>query len=204
MASATPKLLVQGTLYPDVIESGTADASKIKSHHNVGGLPEDMRTSSWSSRCGRCSRTRSGPSHELGLPTRSCGVSRSRVRPGVRIGEVTVEKAAPSQHADAIVREEVRGGRPQRDIWQAFAVLPDPLVGVKGDERTYGYLIIVRAVTSEDAMTADWARLPDDLLERSPAHHRRGRRREPGCLRHHLEAAGHHRVGVDPPGRRLS
>jgi GMP synthase (glutamine-hydrolysing) len=87
---------------------------------------------------------------------------------GVRIiGEVTADKVAVLQHADAIVREEVRAAGLEREIWQAFAVLPDiRSVGVMGDERTYGYPIIVRAVTSEDAMTADWARLPHDLLER--------------------------------------
>ena len=83
------------------------------------------------------------------------------------VGEVTAEKVAILQHADAIVREEVRAAGLEREIWQAFAVLPDiRSVGVMGDERTYGYPIIVRAVTSEDAMTADWARLPHDLLER--------------------------------------
>ena len=83
------------------------------------------------------------------------------------IGEVTPEKVATLQHADAIVREEIRSAGLEREIWQAFAVLPDiRSVGVMGDERTYGYPIIIRAVTSEDAMTADWARLPYDLLER--------------------------------------
>ncbi len=87
---------------------------------------------------------------------------------GVRIiGEVTPDKVATLQHADAIVREEIRSAGLEREIWQAFAVLPDiRSVGVMGDERTYGYPIIIRAVTSEDAMTADWARLPYDLLER--------------------------------------
>ena len=83
------------------------------------------------------------------------------------IGEVTPDKVATLQHADAIVREEIRIAGLEREIWQAFAVLPDiRSVGVMGDERTYGYPIIIRAVTSEDAMTADWARLPHDLLER--------------------------------------
>ena len=119
------------------------------------------------------------------------------------IGEVTSDKVAILQRADAIVREEVRAAGLERDIWQAFAVLPDiRSVGVMGDERTYGYPVIIRAVTSEDAMTADWARLP---LRAARAHvepdHQRGRRREPGGLRHHLEAARHHRMGVTPPGR---
>ena len=118
------------------------------------------------------------------------------------IGEVTPEKVAILQHADAIVREEIRAAGLEREIWQAFAVLPDiRSVGVMGDERTYGYPIIIRAVTSEDAMTADWARLPYDLLERmSQPHHQRGRRRQPGGLRHHVEAARHHRVGVEAEG----
>jgi GMP synthase (glutamine-hydrolysing) len=86
---------------------------------------------------------------------------------GVRIiGEVTPDKVATLQHADAIVREELRIAGLERDIWQAFAVLPDiRSVGVMGDERTYGHAIIIRAVTSEDAMTADWARIPYDVLE---------------------------------------
>jgi GMP synthase (glutamine-hydrolysing) len=83
------------------------------------------------------------------------------------IGEVTPEKVKTLQHADAIVREEIKKAELEREVWQAFAVLPDiRSVGVMGDERTYAHPIIIRAVTSEDAMTADWARLPYDLLER--------------------------------------
>ncbi len=163
------KFLVQGTLYPDVIESGTADAAKIKSHHNVGGLPEDMDFELVEPLRALFKDEVRALGTELGLPDE---IVWRQPFPGpglgVRIvGEVTAEKVAILQHADAIVREEVRAAGLEREIWQAFAVLPDiRSVGVMGDERTYGYPIIVRAVTSEDAMTADWARLPHDLLER--------------------------------------
>ena len=165
------QFLVQGTLYPDVIESGGLDgtASVIKSHHNVGGLPEDMTLE-------LCEPLRSlfkdevrKLGSELGLPDE---IVWRQPFPGpglgVRIiGEVTPERVALLQDADAIVREEIRLAGLERDIWQAFAVLADiRSVGVMGDERTYGHPIIIRAVTSEDAMTADWARLPYDLLER--------------------------------------
>ena len=162
--------LVQGTLYPDVIESGGVDgtASVIKSHHNVGGLPDDMTLT-------LCEPLRSlfkdevrKVGTELGLPDE---IVWRQPFPGpglgVRIiGEVTPERVALLQDADAIVREEVRRAGLEREIWQAFAVLADiRSVGVMGDERTYGHPIIIRAVTSEDAMTADWARLPYDLLD---------------------------------------
>ncbi|MEY3389698.1 MAG: synthase [Actinomycetota bacterium] len=165
------KFLVQGTLYPDVIESGGVDgkASVIKSHHNVGGLPEDMTLE-------LCEPLRAlfkdevrKLGSELGLPDE---IVWRQPFPGpglgVRIiGEVTPERVALLQEADAIVREEIRLAGLEREIWQAFAVLADiRSVGVMGDERTYGHPIIIRAVTSEDAMTADWARLPYDLLER--------------------------------------
>ena len=163
------KFLVQGTLYPDVIESGGVDgkASVIKSHHNVGGLPEDMTLE-------LCEPLRSlfkdevrKLGSELGLPDE---IVWRQPFPGpglgVRIiGEVTPERVALLQEADAIVREEIRRAGLEREIWQAFAVLADiRSVGVMGDERTYGHPIIIRAVTSEDAMTADWARLPYELL----------------------------------------
>ena len=163
------RFLVQGTLYPDVIESGTPDAARIKSHHNVGGLPEDMDFE-------LVEPLRSLFKDEVREVGRELGLSDEIVwrQPfpgpglGVRIiGEVTPERVAILQHADAIVREEVKAAGLEREIWQAFAVLPDiRSVGVMGDERTYAYPIIVRAVTSEDAMTADWARLPHELLER--------------------------------------
>ena len=165
------KFLVQGTLYPDVIESGGVDgtASVIKSHHNVGGLPDDMTLK-------LCEPLRTlfkdevrKVGTELGLPDE---IVWRQPFPGpglgVRIiGEVTPEKVAILQEADFIVREEVRMAGLEREIWQAFAVLADiRSVGVMGDERTYGRPIIIRAVTSDDAMTADWARLPYDLLEK--------------------------------------
>jgi GMP synthase (glutamine-hydrolysing) len=165
------KFLVQGTLYPDVIESGGVDgtASVIKSHHNVGGLPSDMTLK-------LCEPLRTlfkdevrKVGTELGLPDE---IVWRQPFPGpglgVRIiGEVTPDKVAILQEADFIVREEVRLAGLEREIWQAFAVLADiRSVGVMGDERTYGRPIIIRAVTSDDAMTADWARLPYDLLEK--------------------------------------
>ena len=165
------KFLVQGTLYPDVIESGGVDgtASVIKSHHNVGGLPDDMTLK-------LCEPLRTlfkdevrKVGTELGLPDE---IVWRQPFPGpglgVRIiGEVTPDKVAILQEADFIVREEVRLAGLEREIWQAFAVLADiRSVGVMGDERTYGWPIIIRAVTSDDAMTADWARLPYDLLEK--------------------------------------
>ena len=165
------KFLVQGTLYPDVIESGGVDgtASVIKSHHNVGGLPDDMTLK-------LCEPLRTlfkdevrKVGTELGLPDE---IVWRQPFPGpglgVRIiGEVTPDKVAILQEADAIVREEVKLAGLEREIWQAFAVLADiRSVGVMGDERTYGRPIIIRAVTSEDAMTADWARLPYELLEK--------------------------------------
>jgi GMP synthase (glutamine-hydrolysing) len=163
------RFLVQGTLYPDVIESGTKDAAKIKSHHNVGGLPEDMEFELVEPLRALFKDEVRKVGTELGLPDE---IVWRQPFPGpglgVRIiGEVTPEKVAMLQSADAIVREEVKAAGLEREIWQAFAVLPDiRSVGVMGDERTYGHPIIIRAVTSEDAMTADWARLPYDLLER--------------------------------------
>jgi GMP synthase (glutamine-hydrolysing) len=161
--------LVQGTLYPDVIESGTKDAAKIKSHHNVGGLPEDMDFALVEPLRSLFKDEVRKVGEELGLPEE---IVWRQPFPGpglgVRIiGEVTPEKVAILQRADAIVREEIRAAGLEREIWQAFAVLPDiRSVGVMGDERTYAHPIIIRAVTSEDAMTADFARLPWDLLER--------------------------------------
>jgi len=163
------RFLVQGTLYPDVIESGTSKAAKIKSHHNVGGLPDDMDFELVEPLRSLFKDEVRKVGEELGLPEE---IVWRQPFPGpglgVRIiGEVTPEKVAILQHADAIVREEIAKADLEREIWQSFAVLPDiRSVGVMGDERTYAHPIIIRAVTSEDAMTADWARLPYDLLER--------------------------------------
>jgi GMP synthase (glutamine-hydrolysing) len=163
------RFLVQGTLYPDVIESGTRDAARIKSHHNVGGLPEDIDFDLVEPLRLLFKDEVRKVGTELGLPDE---IVWRQPFPGpglgVRIiGDVTPEKVGILQHADAIVREEVRAAGLERELWQAFAILPDiRSVGVMGDERTYAYPIVIRAVTSEDAMTADWARLPYDLLER--------------------------------------
>jgi GMP synthase (glutamine-hydrolysing) len=164
------EFLVQGTLYPDVIESGGSDgtASVIKSHHNVGGLPEDMTLKLVEPLRALFKDEVRRLGTELGLPDE---IVWRQPFPGpglgVRIiGEVTAERVAILQEADAIVREEIRRAGLEREIWQAFAVLADiRSVGVMGDERTYAHPIIIRAVTSDDAMTADWARLPYDLLE---------------------------------------
>ena len=160
--------LVQGTLYSDVIESGSRTAAKIKSHHNVGGLPEDMDFDLVEPLRMIFKDEVRRVGVELGLPERLVG-RQPFPGPGRAlriIGEVTPDKVAILQHADAIVREEVKSAGLEREIWQAFAVLPDiRSVGVMGDERTYAHPIIIRAVTSEDAMTADWARLPYELLE---------------------------------------
>ena len=164
------EFLVQGTLYPDLIESGGADgtASVIKSHHNVGGLPDDMELELIEPLRDLFKDEVRALGLELGLPDEM--VWRQPFPGpglGVRIiGEVTPERVALLQEADAIVREELRIAGLEREIWQSFAVLPDiRTVGVMGDERTYGYPVVIRAVTSEDAMTADWARIPYEVLE---------------------------------------
>ena len=160
--------LVQGTLYPDVIESGSKHASTIKSHHNVGGLPEDMEFELVEPLRSLFKDEVRAVGSALGLPDE---IVWRQPFPGpglgVRIiGEVTPDKVAILQDADFIVREELKKAGLEREIWQSFAVLPDiRAVGVMGDERTYGYPCIIRAVTSEDAMTADWARIPYDVLE---------------------------------------
>ena len=163
------KFLVQGTLYSDVIESGSKTAAKIKSHHNVGGLPDDMNLE-------LCEPLRllfkdevRQVGIELGMPERMVW-RQPFPGPGLAIriiGDVTEERLSILRHADAVLQEEIRAADWYRQLWQSFAVLPAiKSVGVMGDARTYDYPIIIRAVTSEDAMTADWARLPYDLLER--------------------------------------
>ena len=163
------RFLVQGTLYPDVIESGTADAAKIKSHHNVGGLPEDMELSLIEPLRDLFKDEVRAVGEELGIPEE---IVWRQPFPGpglaVRIiGEVTKERLDILRAADAIVLEEVIRAGLYNKLWQSFAVLPAiRSVGVQGDGRTYAYPIVIRAVTSEDAMTADWARLPYEVLER--------------------------------------
>ena len=166
------EFLVQGTLYPDLIESGGSDgtAAVIKSHHNVGGLPEDMRLELIEPLRDLFKDEVRRLGIELGLPE-SMVWRQPFPGPGLAVrilGEVTRERVAVLQQADAIVRAEIAAAGLEREVWQGFAVLAADIrsVGVMGDERTYGHPIIVRAVTSDDAMTADWARLPDDLLER--------------------------------------
>ena len=160
--------LVQGTLYPDVIESGGDVAALIKSHHNVGGLPDDMQLELVEPLRDLFKDEVRLVGERLGLPAE---VVWRQPFPGpglaVRIiGEATPERVETVRAADAIVREEIRRGGLEREVWQALAVLIDVRsVGVMGDERTYGHPIAIRAVTSEDAMTADWARLPHDMLE---------------------------------------
>jgi GMP synthase (glutamine-hydrolysing) len=163
--------LVQGTLYPDVIESGGSDgtAAVIKSHHNVGGLPEDMTLKLVEPLRDLFKDEVRRLGKELGLPDEII-LRQPFPGPGlgVRIlGEVTPERVTTLQHADAIVREEIHKAGLERELWQSFAVLAADVrsVGVMGDERTYAHPVIIRAVNSDDAMTADWARLPYDLLE---------------------------------------
>lgn len=162
------RFLVQGTLYSDVIESGTRDAAKIKSHHNVGGLPEDMDLELVEPLRHIFKDEVRNVAAELGLPDNMVW-RQPFPGPGLAIriiGEVTHERLEILRDADFILQEEVRRAGLYRDLWQSFCVLPAiRSVGVMGDERTYAYPIIIRAVTSEDAMTADWARLPYDLLE---------------------------------------
>lgn len=163
------KFLVQGTLYPDVIESGTKTAATIKTHHNVGGLPEDMELELIEPLRDLFKDEVRALGKELGLPDE---VVWRQPFPGpglaVRvIGEVTPERVEMVRKADAIVREEVARAGLEREVWQYFAVLTgERSVGVMGDERTYGHAVAIRAVTGRDAMTADWARLPHEVLER--------------------------------------
>jgi GMP synthase (glutamine-hydrolysing) len=163
------RFLVQGTLYSDVIESGgTENAETIKSHHNVGGLPADMRMELVEPLRLLFKDEVRKVGEELGLPERMVW-RQPFPGPGLAIriiGEVTQERLAALREADAILQEEVRRAGLYRELWQSFCVLPTiRSVGVQGDGRTYGYPVVLRAVTSEDAMTADWARLPYDLIE---------------------------------------
>ena len=163
-----PKFLVQGTLYPDVIESGSGHAANIKSHHNVGGLPEDLSFELVEPLRLLFKDEVRRIGEELGLPAE---IVWRQPFPGpglgVRIvGEVTRERAEILRNADYVVVDEIKKAGLYRELWQSFAVLPAVrTVGVMGDGRTYAYPIIIRAVTSDDAMTADWARLPYDVIE---------------------------------------
>lgn len=164
------EFLAQGTLYPDVIESGTKSAAKIKTHHNVGGLPEDMNFKLLEPLKYLFKDEVRAVAEELGLP--SDMVWRQPFPgPGLAIritGEVTRERLETLKEADAIVVEEIKRAGLYRKVWQSFAVLLPGVqsVGVMGDQRTYASPIVLRAVSSEDAMTAEWARLPYEVLER--------------------------------------
>jgi len=163
-----PRFLVQGTLYPDVIESGSGHAANIKSHHNVGGLPEDLSFELVEPLRTLFKDEVRRVGEELGLPSE---IVWRQPFPGpglgVRIiGEVTRERAEILRNADHVVVDEIKKAGLYRELWQSFAVLPAVrTVGVMGDGRTYAYPIIIRAVTSDDAMTADWARLPYEVIE---------------------------------------
>ena len=165
------RFLVQGTLYSDVIESGGGTGTAtIKSHHNVGGLPEDLQFELVEPLRALFKDEVRAVGAELGLPDRMVW-RQPFPGPGLAIrivgGEATKERLDTLRHADSILQDEIRKAGLYRELWQSFCVLPDiRTVGVQGDERTYGYLVAIRAVTSDDAMTADWARLPYDLLER--------------------------------------
>ena len=164
------KFLVQGTLYSDVIESGGGTGTAtIKSHHNVGGLPEDLEFELVEPLRTLFKDEVRAVGAELGMPERMVW-RQPFPGPGLGIrivgGEVTKEKLDILREADSILQDEIRKAGLYRELWQSFCVLPDiRAVGVQGDNRTYGHVIAIRAVTSDDAMTADWARLPYDLLE---------------------------------------
>jgi len=164
------KWLVQGTLYSDVIESGGTEgvAATIKSHHNVGGLPDDMEMKLVEPLRLLFKDEVRRVGEELGMPERMVW-RQPFPGPGLAIrviGAVTAERLEILREADAILQDEVRRAGLYRELWQSFVVLPAiRSVGVQGDERTYGYPAVIRAVTSDDAMTADWARLPYDLIE---------------------------------------
>jgi GMP synthase (glutamine-hydrolysing) len=168
------KYLVQGTLYSDVIESGGGTgAATIKSHHNVGGLPEDLQFELVEPLRALFKDEVRAVGAELGLPERMVW-RQPFPGPGLAIrivgGEATKGRLDLLRDADFILQDEIRNAGLYRELWQSFCVLPDiRTVGVQGDERTYGYVVAIRAVTSDDAMTADWARLPYDLLEQIAA-----------------------------------
>ncbi|MFQ7120495.1 MAG: glutamine-hydrolyzing GMP synthase, partial [Intestinibacter sp.] len=162
--------LVQGTIYPDVIESGHGNAATIKSHHNVGGIPEDV---DFQEIVEPLRELFKDEVRKIGL---ELGIEEGLIfrhpfpGPGLGIrviGDVTKEKCDILREADAVYMDELRKAGLYREIWQAFATLPDvKTVGVMGDERTYAYLVGLRAVTSSDGMTSDWYKMPYDVLER--------------------------------------
>jgi GMP synthase (glutamine-hydrolysing) len=164
------KFLAQGTLYPDVIESGSGKAAKIKTHHNVGGLPEDMDFELIEPFRTLFKDEVRALGEEMGMPS---DIIWRQPFPGpglaIRIiGEVTEERLKIAREADAVLIEEIKRAGLYRQIWQCFAVLTPGVksVGVMGDQRTYAHPIVIRAVTSEDGMTSDWARIPYEVLER--------------------------------------
>lgn len=164
------EFLAQGTLYPDVIESGTETAATIKTHHNVGGLPKDMRLKVIEPLRYLFKDETRAVAKELGLPEEIVW-RHPFPGPGLAIrimGEVTAERLNVLRQADDIFISEIRAAGLYSEIWQAYAALAPNLrsVGVMGDERTYACPVILRAVTSEDAMTAHWSRLPYELLEK--------------------------------------
>jgi GMP synthase (glutamine-hydrolysing) len=171
-ALGNPRFLVQGTLYSDVIESGGGHgAATIKSHHNVGGLPEDLGFELVEPLRMLFKDEVREVGAAIGLPDRLVW-RQPFPGPGLAIrvvgGEVTKERLELLRDADFVLQDEIRSAGLYRELWQSFCVLPADLrtVGVQGDERSYGYVVVIRAVTSDDAMTADWARLPYDLIER--------------------------------------
>lgn len=163
------QFLVQGTLYTDIIESGTATAATIKSHHNVGGLPQDVQFEIVEPLRDLFKDEVRELGQVLGLPE-SLVWRQPFPGPGLAIriiGAVTAERLEIVRDTDAILRDEIAQAGLERDVWQYFTVLPGILsVGVMGDERTYAHTIVIRAVTSHEGMTADWARIPFDVLER--------------------------------------
>ncbi|MDQ0856524.1 GMP synthase (glutamine-hydrolyzing) [Bacillus sp. V2I10] len=162
------EFLAQGTLYTDIIESGTATAQTIKSHHNVGGLPEDMQFKLIEPLNTLFKDEVRALGSELGIPDEIVW-RQPFPGPGLGIrvlGAISEEKLEIVRESDAILREEIAKAGLERDIWQYFTVLPDiRSVGVMGDARTYDYTIGIRAVTSIDGMTSDWARIPWEVLE---------------------------------------
>jgi GMP synthase (glutamine-hydrolysing) len=165
------EFLVQGTLYPDVVESGGGEgAANIKSHHNVGGLPDDLQFQLVEPLRTLFKDEVRRVGEELGLPAEIVW-RQPFPGPGLAIrivGEVTAERLAVLREADAIAREELSAAGLDRDIWQCPVVLLADVrsVGVQGDGRTYGHPVVLRPVSSEDAMTADWTRVPYDVLAR--------------------------------------